>query len=285
MSGSSDHGHAIDTSPLDSGAVAAIEAAEARAWADVYSAAPVDWAAEVGLGFREVAGALVIQWAATGRRYFSRAIGLGVIESASGEAIDEILRGWEEAGISMFLLQSLPACRPEGYEDLLRERGLEPFDAQDRVVRDGGPLEPPGEGDLIVERVTAETANEWAAFLQRVYSLDTGPWLQRLIGRPGWHQYVARKDGEIVGARGMFIGPDGAAWLGMDGPVPGVMSDDYEPDAALCAFIVADGVQRGATSFLADIELPSPELDTPAYEYFGRLGFRRPYVRTHWTRR
>lgn len=274
----------IDTAPVDAQAAAAIEAAEARAWTDVYSAAPEDWAAEVGLGFREVAGALVIQWAATGRRYFSRAIGLGVIEPASGKSIDEILRGWEEAGISMFLLQSLPHCRPEGYEDLLRERGLEPFDAQDRVVRDGSPLEQPGEGELSVERVTAETADEWAEFVQRIYRLDTGPWLQRLIGRPGWHEYVARENGEIVAARGMFIGPDGAAWLGMDAPVPGVMTDDYEPDAALCAFIVADGLQRGATSFLADIELPSPELDTPAYGYFAGLGFRRPYVRTHWTR-
>jgi len=274
----------IDTAPVDAQAAAAIEAAEARAWTDVYSAAPEDWAAEVGLGFREVAGALVIQWAATGRRYFSRAIGLGVIEPASGKSIDEILRGWEEAGISMFLLQSLPHCRPEGYEDLLRERGLEPFDAQDRVVRDGSPLEQPGEGELSVERVTAETADEWAEFVQRIYRLDTGPWLQRLIGRPGWHEYVARENGEIVAARGMFIGPDGPAWLGMDAPVPGVMTEDYEPDAALCAFIVADGLQRGATSFLADIELPSPELDTPAYGYFAGLGFRRPYVRTHWTR-
>ncbi len=248
---------AIDTSPLDPHAVAAIEAAEARAWADVYSAAPADWAAEVGLGFREVAGALVIQWAATGRRYFSRAIGLGVVE-------------------------------PEGYEDLLRERGLEPFDAQDRVVRDGSPLaipvEPPTERELAVERVTAETADEWADFLQRVYRLDTGPWLQRLIGRPGWHEYVVRENGEVAGARGMFIGPGGAAWLGMDAPVPGVMTDDYELDAALCAYIVADGLARGATSFLTDIELPSPVLDTPAYGYFARLGFRRPYVRTHWTR-
>jgi hypothetical protein len=277
----------IDTSPLDPGAVSAIEAAEARAWADVYSAAPADWAAEVGLGFREVAGALVIQWAATGRRYFNRAIGLGVAEPASGEAIDEILRGWEEAGISMFLLQSLPHCRPEGYDDLLRERGLEPFDAQDRVVRDGSPLAIPVEPvdrRLPVERVTPETADEWADFLQRVYRLDTGPWLQRLIGRPGWHEYVAREDGEVVAARGMFIGPDGAAWLGMDAPVPGVMTDDYDLDAALSAYIVADGLARGATSFLADIELPSEQLDTPAYGYFARLGFRRPYVRTHWTR-
>ena len=78
-----------------------------------------------------------------------------------------------------------------------------------------------------------------------------------------------REDGEIVAARGMHIGPDGMAWLGMDGPVPGVTTDDYEPDAALCAFIVADGLVRGARSFIADIEAPSAEQATPAYENFG----------------
>jgi hypothetical protein len=135
-----------------------------------------------------------------------------------------------------------------------------------------------------VERVDETTLAEWAEFLQRVYRLDTGPWLPELIGRPGWHQFIAREGGEIVGARGMFVGPDGIAWLGMDGPVPGVQHDDYEPDAAICEFIVEYGLAHGARGFIADIEAPSERMDTPAYKYFGRLGFRRPYVRTHWTR-
>ncbi|TML53620.1 MAG: hypothetical protein E6G15_08950 [Actinobacteria bacterium] len=276
----------IDTSPVDENTAAAIERAEMYAWEDCYAAAPADWAESVGLRTRTVAGALVIHWTATGRRYFSRAIGLGVTAAATGEAIDEVLSGWNEDGISMFLIASQPHCRPEGYEDLLRERGLEPFDAQDRVFRDGSPpsVAEPSERGLAVERVSPETADEWAEFLQRVYRLDTGVWLQRLIGRPGWHEYVAREDGEIVAARGMFIGSDGSAWLGMDAPVPGLMTDDYEPDAALCGQMVADGLVNGARSFLADIEAPSPGLDTPAYEYFARLGFRRPYVRLHWTR-
>jgi hypothetical protein len=109
--------------------------------------------------------------------------------------------------------------------------------------------------------------------------------LRNLIGRAGWHQYLAREDDAVVGARGMHIGADGTAWLGMDGPVPGVTTDDYEPDAALCAFIVADGLVNGARRFIADIELPSADQATPAYESFRRLGFTRPYVRTHWTRR
>ena len=136
----------------------------------------------------------------------------------------------------------------------------------------------------MLERVGPDTQDEWADFLQRVYRLDTGPWLQELIGRAGWHQYVAREDGEIVGARGMHIGPDGIAWWGMDGPVPGVMTEDSEPDAAICAFMVEDGLARGARSFIADIEAASPDMDRPAYEYFARIGFRRPYARTHYAR-
>jgi hypothetical protein len=276
----------MGTAQVDAATAAAIEAAEARAWIDCYAAAPEDWAAAAGISTREVAGATVISWAATGRRYFSRAIGLGVVSPATPAAIDDILAGYADAGIAMFLLQSLPHCRPAAYEGWLTERGLEPFDAQDRLVRGPGP--PTGHiataagRELVVERVRDETADEWAGFLQQIYRLDTGPWLQRLIGRPGWHQYVVRECGEIVAARAMYVDPSGLAWLGMDGPVPGIMTDDYEPDAALCAAIVADGLSLGVRLFLTDIEAPSEAMDTPPYEYFGRLGFTRPYTRVHW---
>jgi hypothetical protein len=188
----------------------------------------------------------------------------------------------------MFLLQSLPHCRPADYDSWLLERGLEPFDMQDRIIRGGQPAAPPlaapAGRELVVERVGPETTGEWAAFLQRVYRLEARPWLAALVGRRGWHQYVAREGGEIVAARGMYIGPSGMAWLGMDGPVPGLGTDDHEPDAAICDVAVRDGLARGARGFLADIEAPSPALDTPAYDRFARLGFRRPYVRTHYAR-
>jgi hypothetical protein len=206
---------------------------------------------------------------------------------ATPEAVDDILDGYREAGIRMFLLQSLPHCRPAEYEGWLRERGLEPFDAQDRIVRGGEPFRGGPELDgreLVVERVGRETADEWAEFLQRVYDLDAGPWLQQLVDRPRWHQYVARDGGDVVAARGMYIGVDGTAWLGMEGPVPGLRTNDYAPDAAICAVIVRDGLALGARAFIADIEAPSAALDTPAYENFSALGFGRPYVRMHYAR-
>jgi hypothetical protein len=275
----------IDTTPVDRRAAAEIELAEAPAWADLYAAAPAAWAADAGVSSRWVGGGLVTTWAATGRRYFSRAIGLGVHEPATEAAIDEIIEGYEQAGITMFLLQSLPQCEPADYERWLRERGLEPFDVQDRVVRDGQPFAPvPRSQRLVVEHVEDAAADEWAEFLQRVYRLETGQWLQALVHRRRWHQYVAREEGEVVGARGMYIGEGGTAWLGMDGPVPGLMTDDYEIDAALCAHMVEDGLRRGAAGFIADIEVSSPAMETPAYACFAELGFRLPYSRTHFAR-
>jgi hypothetical protein len=277
----------MDTTPVDDDAAATWEAAEARAWADLYATAPAEWAAAAGQGTRWFGNTLVIHWAATGRRYFSRAIGLGVTAPATEADVDEILALWERLGISMCLVQSMPHCGPAAFTDWLRERGLEPFDRQDRIVRADGaaaadPLE--SERELTVERVRPETADEWSQFLQRVYRLDTGPWLPLLVDRPGWHQYVARELGEIVAARGMYVGSDGTAWLGMDGPVPGIMTQDFEPDAAICARIVADAPGFGARTIISDIEQPSAALDTPSYGYFGALGFSRPYTRTHWAR-
>src|SRR4051794_1585594 len=188
----------IDTSPVDLRVAAAIEAAEARAWADMFAAAPDDFARAAGVSTRMVAGALVISWPATGRRYFSRTIGLGVVEPASPQALDDVLAGYGDAGIGMFLIASQPHCRPSEFEDWLRDRGLEAFDAQDRVIRGADPADDTNrtpatsERGLRVEHVTATTADEWAEFLQRVYRLETGSWLQALIGRPGWSQYVVR---------------------------------------------------------------------------------------------
>jgi hypothetical protein len=213
---------------------------------------------------------------------------LGVVAPATEQALQNILCGYHEAGIAMFLVQLLPHCQPAEYEAWLRAGGLEPFDTQDRIVRGNEPLTAPttapGEDDLAVERITATTADEWADFLQRVYRLDTGRWLQALIPRPGWHHYVARRGDQIIAARAMHIGRDGIAWLGIDGPVPGLTTDDYAPDAAICAAIVADGLALGARAFIADIEAPAERMDTPAYEHFARLGFSRPYVRTHYAR-
>jgi hypothetical protein len=65
---------ALDATPIGRAEAGAIEAAEARAWQDLYAAAPANFAATAGLDTRAVGGARVIRWSGSGRRCFSRVI-------------------------------------------------------------------------------------------------------------------------------------------------------------------------------------------------------------------
>ena len=270
---------------------AATEAVEARAWADLVAACPPPHAARIGLGARWAGAALVVQCPGGGfdRGLFNRPVGLGVIEPATPGLVAEIAAGFEAAGSTGHMLVSQPQCRPDAYLEWVAELGLQARGAWDRVVRDEAPLaadaESAGEREMAVSLVGADAVEEWSELLVGVYRVDAGPWLRALHGRPGWRHYLAREDGRAVAARSMYLPAPGAvAFLAVDGPVPGVMTADYEPDAAILARIVTDGLALGAVGFAADIEAPSPARDTPAYAKFRQLGFRIPYTRTHHLR-
>jgi hypothetical protein len=269
---------------------AAIEAVEARAWADLVAACPPAHAASIGLEARWVGAALVVQCPGGGfdRGLFNRPIGFGVVEPASRDDVVAIVAGFEAAGIERSMIVSQPQCRPDTYLGWLAELGLEARGAWDRVVRGGASLAASTREsgrELAVSLVDSAAVDEWIELLVGAYRVDAGPWLRALHGRPGWRHYLAREGGGPVAARSMYLpGPGTIAFLAVDGPVPGVMTADYAPDAAILARIVEDGLRLGASGFAADIEAPSPARDTPAYDTFARLGFAVPYTRTHHMR-
>ena len=275
----------IDTRPVTLRVAAAIEAAEADAWDDIYAAAPAGWAEGVGIDAHRVGGALVLSWGATGRRYFSRVIGLGVTEPASEAAIDRILDGYERAGIGKFLLQSLPHCRPARYEEWLRERGLEPFDQQDRIIRDGSSL--PGARSAKRSDGRARHARDGRG----VVDLPAGGLpaggrpLASAADRPAGLAPVRRASRRPYRRRARHVHRARRCRLAWDGRTGS--RRDHERLRARCRALRVHRRRRRSArrrGFLADIEAPSRAFDTPAYTHFARLGFRRPYVRTHYAR-
>ena len=277
----------MDTRPVDNATAAAIESAEARAWADLIAAAPADFAARVGLRAERVGRALAIGCVGGGfdRGLFNRPIGLGVVEPATRGAVRSLVESYRQSGAQRFMLVSQPHCRPAEFDGWLREEGLVDAGSWDRVVRADAPLGArAGDAgrDISVRRVGVEQVTLWSGFLADVYGVEAEPWLRGLHEHAFWRHYLAYEDGRPVGARSMYLpGPGELAFRAGDGPVPGVMTADHEPDARICERIVTDGLAVGARGFVADIEAPSPAMDTPAYTIFAALGFRRPYARTH----
>ncbi|MFD2057552.1 hypothetical protein ACFSQT_32055 [Mesorhizobium calcicola] len=263
-----------------------IERAEVNAWRDLYAAAPADFAVRQGLSIAEEGGLAWTTCTTIPFVHFNCVKNFGVDSPATESQLDALLTHYRAAGISRPWFYVNPHTEPSRLRCWLEPRGLQRQGGWERIYRGAQPLssEPLFMADGVsVERVTKASANEWAGFIDRSYRLPTSPWLMALVGRKGWHHYMAKRDGAVVAVRSLFIGPDGAAWSGIDAPVPGIMAPSFDLDAVLGEALVRDGIAAGAKLLVADIEAPHEERDGPAYRNYARLGFRIAYFRSHYS--
>lgn len=269
----------------------AIERAEVNAWLDLYDAAPADFAARHGLSIAREGDLVWTTCTTIPFIHFNCVKNIGVDGPATEDQVDALLARYRAAGILRPWFYASPHTEPSRLRCWLEARGLQHQGGWERIFRDATPLptEPlfPGDplipvDDLVVEEVTPRTASEWASFIDAKYRLPTSPWLMALVGRKGWRHYMLKRKGAVAAVRSLFIS-DGAAWSGIDAPVPGIMAPSFDLDAILGERLVRDGIAAGAKLFVADIEAPRPERDGPAYRNYARLGFKLAYLRDHYS--
>lgn len=263
-----------------------IERAEVNAWLDLYAAAPADFAARQGLSIAAEGDLAWTTCTTIPFIHFNCVKNFGVDSPATESQLDTLLAHYRAVGISRPWFYVNPHTEPSRLRCWLEAHGLQRQGGWERIFREAAPLpsEPLFTADGVsVEQVTKATAREWAGFIDNRYRLPTLPWLLALVGRQGWHHYIARRDGAVVAVRSLFIGADGVAWSGIDAPVPGIMAPSFDLDAVLGEALVRDGLAAGAKLFVADIEAPLEERDGPAYRNYARLGFRIAYFRSHYS--
>lgn len=262
-----------------------LESCEVHAWQDMYVAAPADFAHSHGLAIGRVQNVVLTRCTTIPFTHFNCVMNLGMAAPTTEAELDQTMAQYQAAGIKKFTVYSVPISKPAQLPQWLERRGFALAGGWDRIYRDGQalgtPVAAPHDG-LRVEKVTRATAREWATFIDTTYGLPTSPWLLALVERPGWHHYVLRQHGQIVAVRTMYVHHDGMAWFGIDAPVPGVMAPSFDLDLQLCQAMVGDGLAMGVQYFVADIEAPTPKMDTPAYRNFHALGFHQAYFRSHF---
>jgi hypothetical protein len=269
----------------------AIERAEVAAWLDLYEAAPPDFAARQGLSIASDGDLVWTTCTTIPFIHFNCVKNIGVDTPATEDQVDALLAHYRAAGIMRPWFYTNPHAEPTRLRCWLEARGLQHQGGWERIHRDATPLpdEPlfPGDplipvNDLVVDEVTRRTASEWASFIDAKYRLPTSQWLMALVGRKGWRHYMLKRRGAVVAVRSLFIS-DGAAWSGIEAPVPGIMAPSFDVDAMLGERLVRDGIAAGAKLFVADIEAPRPDRDGPAYRNYDRLGFKLAYLRNHYS--
>lgn len=265
---------------------AQLESCEVNAWLDLYAAAPPDFARQFQLEIIHIQDVVLTRCKAIPFIHFNCVKNLGMMQPATETLVDDVLAIYGEAGVRSFAFYHIPHSQPSTLPDWFAARGLRQRGGWERIYRNNDALSrmvaelPNG---FRVEKVTRATAAEWATYLDMIYGLPTAPWLLALVERPGWHHYLLRQQARIVAVRTLYADGKGMGWLGIDAPVPGIMSPSYDLDLQLCQAIVKDGLALGVRYFVADIEAPTAGMNTPAYRHFEALGFKRPYFRSHYS--
>jgi hypothetical protein len=129
-----------------------------------------------------------------------------------------------------------------------------------------------------VELVTHATVNKWQDFILDLHHYPVKDWLPAFV-TDRWCNFIAIENDNIIACRSLFIGEDHIAWSGVEAPVPVVMTNDLEPDRVLWKHIQQFCLQKYVKLITADIEMPSPERNTPVYQSFAELGFSVEYPR------
>jgi hypothetical protein len=136
--------------------------------------------------------------------------------------------------------------------------------------------------DLVVSPAAPEESMTFAGAVVAGFGMPQSlvPWLAAIVGRAGWHAYVARDGDKVVGGAAIYVAGE-RAWLG----IGAVQAEARRRggQSALLARRVADGLARGVRLFATETGKPLPGEPHPSFPNIQRAGFAIAYERANWT--
>jgi hypothetical protein len=258
-----------------------LEEIESRAWMDMYAAAPPDFARMLRIKSHENANMVLVS-AALPAGLFNKTFLHGLTMPLDALQISEIKHFFAGNEAAVYQVYLTPFSKPCFAEQLLHEHGLRKTSATDKVICDpqGIRINPQTAADgILIQEVTKDNGEEWASFICATYNgLPNHPWLEALVNRKGWHHLVAVRDGRVIACRSMYINEQNA-WLGIDAPIPGLMTNDFIPDKLITQQLLKTAGELGVTLVNSCIEAVDASRQTAAYTYLYELGFSVAYTR------
>jgi hypothetical protein len=211
----------------------------------------------------------------------NRALGVGLDVPATAEQLDEIVAACAERGCAC-AVSVAPEAQPAELPAWLRARGFEPGYAWMKFSRPVGEA-PRVDTDLRVEEIGLEHADAFGRVIVAAYGMPTElvPVASVVVGRPGWHCYVAFADDEPAGAAALHTG-DRLGWLGFAGTVPELRGRGAQN--ALFAARAAKAVDLGLERLVTETGERLPGRPSSSYRNILRNGFEEAYLRPNYVR-
>jgi len=261
-----------------------LERVENAAWGDFCRAAPPDVVKACGLHVESIGEALVTIAAHVDVLGLNRVIGLGSLAPADTDTIGRIVKQYADAGVPRMFIQVNPITTSAEFRELLQAHGLRHYNNWVKLHRDTSPL-PPVETDLEVREVGAEHAADFGRIVAESFGwqAEVAGWAGAIVGRDGWHCYMAF-DGDTPVATGAFFVSGKSAWIDFAATLA-----DYRGRGAQAALLEArlrDAAALGCERLVVETAEQTSEKSAPSFRNMIRYGFKEAFVRPNyiWTR-
>lgn len=210
----------------------------------------------------------------------NRAIGLGLGEPATREAVDGIVAMYRDAGVSRYFIQRHPESGPPEMVDWMQEAGLEKARGWQKFEREPEPARIPPT-NLTIRRIGPEHGTAFARIVCDAFDLGDAavPWIAAVAGRERWRLFMSFDGDEPAGTGALFI-DNGCAWTDFGATAPGFRQRGSQ--AALLATRINHAVELGCRKLYSCTGEAVPGDPQHSYRNLLKAGFRETYVRENY---
>jgi hypothetical protein len=254
-----------------------VELSEAEAYTDFLAAAP----AKMGFATFRIQSATVLVAPKIDIPLLNRVIGLGILEPAKQQSIEESLSLFHQHGVRNFAFQISPAAQPGTLSTWLEARQFIKGGRWAKVYR---PAQPPVviPTDLRIKQIGTEYASEFARVACMAFEMPDflGPCLEAIVGRPGWHCFLAWDGAQPVACAALFVTSTCVGWLGIGGTLPAHRRRGAQ--GALMAQRIRLGAELGCEWLITETGEDTPLYPNPSFHNMIRTGFQMAYLRQNY---
>lgn len=246
---------------------------EAAAFVDLFEAAPAALRSRLGLHVEHVGDATLLVAPGLPSSMFNRAIGLGLRQPATTQAVASIIDLYRRNGLESWWLHWNPWAAPDGFTAQLTGLGFTvPARRSWAKVLRPTSFPPERSTDLEIAIARDDQADATTKVIAAVFDMPPymGDWMRALHGRPRWKLYTVTDAATIVGGGCLFIDAE-ASWLGMGAIAP--THRRRGAHGALMACRIADSALAGARYAITETGEPITDEPNPSLANMRRCGF------------
>jgi hypothetical protein len=197
--------------------------------------------------------------------------------------LDEAIAVFKQTGCQNYLAQVSPLAQPAQVPEWLAARGFKPSSNWSKMIRNNEPA-PAIPTDLRLEEIEPGQAEAYADVVLASFEIPgvLRPLMKGIVGKPGWHHFMAFDGEKPAAAAAMFVHGE-VAWLGFDGTLKKYRQRGAQ--GALQAMRIEAGRKLGCKWFVTETGEDTPENPNPSYHNMLRTGFKLAYLRRNYVHR